>query len=462
LFGNRVFETARLESAAVSDRALDIAISAYAPGSEQVKDGLKHTCVGFVAYETKGAKVWPRDPLGEATAVARCRTCGEMMLAEGKDALPPCSVCGNPLEPVAVYQPLGFRTDYAARDYDDTSDELAGSSAPQLAASPPAEKLVQVGALSLASLELAPVLRINDNRGKLFDFKRMKDRSVVVDDPTLYGGELRIDTRDAAAVATGAIGEIRPTDVLVLTLNHVPLKGSVITTTRNACPAGTPALLSFAEVLKRGAHAELDIHPDELEVGLQPYNAGGFITQRIFLSDALENGAGYAIELAKPERIQAVLRRVRDELGRQYAAPEHARSCDGSCPNCLRSYENRRIHGALDWRLALDVARLALGDVFDIGGWMQLAENAARNLADALKADINIEVGKVQDLVTLTSSGSRTAIVLGHPLWIHLPQQLNSTQTEVMAELEETFERVTFSDPFVLQRTPIQVLQHLQ
>jgi DEAD/DEAH box helicase domain-containing protein len=461
LFGAKVWEKGRLDGAVVSDRALDVAISAYAPGSEQVKDGQKHTCVGFVAYETKGPKVWPRDPLGAPTAVARCRDCGEMtMAAPGVSS--PCSVCGKPLEEVAVYQPLGFRTDYQPRDYDDSTDELAGSSSPQLAASPPPGAAVQAGPITLAPIELAPVLRINDNRGRLFDFRRMPDKSVVVDDASLYGDDLRIDTRAATPLATGAIGEIRPTDVLVITMDRLPLKGGVITTSRAACPAGTAALLSFAEVLKRGAHAELDIHPDELEVGLQPYNANGFITQRIFLSDSLENGAGYAIELARPDRIDAVLRRVRDVLGAGYRAPAHAYECDGSCPNCLRSYENRRIHGALDWRLALDVASLALGDELDVAGWMGVARRSANNLVSALAAEMALEVREVGGLVVLASPTAGSAVVLGHPLWIHQPHQLNRSQTEVMAELEDDFARVVFSDPFVLERTPIQILRHLQ
>jgi DEAD/DEAH box helicase domain-containing protein len=460
LYASRVYEKAKLESAVVSDRALDVAISSYAPGSEQVKDGLRHTCVGFAAYETKGPKAWPRDPLGAPTPVARCRDCGEMTMADG--AVLPCSVCGKPLEEVGVYQPLGFRTDYAPRDYDDTTDELAGSSAPQLAASPAPEKSVQCGPITLAAIELAPVLRINDNRGRLFEFKRMPDKSVVVDDPSLYGDDLRIDTKSATPLATGAIGEIRPTDVLVVTMDRLPLKGGVVSTSRSVCPAGTAALLSFAEVLKRGAHAELDIHPDELEVGLQPYNASGFITQRIFLSDALENGAGYAIELARPDRLEAVLRRIRDRLGAQFRETAHADECDGACPNCLRSYENRRIHGALDWRLALDVAGLALGDPIDTDGWMRIATRSAQQLVGALKDDIDIQVSEVGGLVVLASVDSGAAVVLGHPLWVHQAHQLNSIQTEVMAEVEADFPRVVFSDPFVLQRTPIQVLRHLQ
>ncbi len=41
--------------------------------------------------------------------------------------------------------------------------------------------------------------------------------------------------------------------------------------------------------------------------------------------------------------------------------PAHAGACDTSCPDCLRSYgSNLAYHNLLDWRLAIDMANLAL------------------------------------------------------------------------------------------------------
>lgn len=460
LYGARVFQKDKLDAAVVSDRSLDMAISVYAPGSEQVRDGLKHTCVGFVAYESKGPKVWPKDPLGVPTSVGRCRDCGEMQMAS-EDEIWTCSVCGKPMEHVSVYQPLGFRTDYSPRDYDDATDELSTASSPQLAASPAPGTGASVGPLSISSIELAPVMRLNDNRGRLFELKRLTDKSVVVDDRSLYGDDPHVDMSSAVVVGMGAIGEIRPTDVLVVALDRLPLKGGVITTSRNLCPAGMPALLSFAEVLKRGAHVELDIHPDELEVGLQPVRIGESVTHRIFLSDALENGAGYAVELGRPDRLAAVLGRIGADLEARYREAAHAAECDSSCPNCLRSYENRRIHGALDWRLALDVASLALGEPLDVEPWMEIGRGAAESLAGSLKDDLPLRVDEVEGLVAVRGPNESRAVILGHPLWIHHPMQLNDRQAEAAATLEAQGATVEFSDPFVLARTPTQILRHL-
>jgi hypothetical protein len=41
-------------------------------------------------------------------------------------------------------------------------------------------------------------------------------------------------------------------------------------------------------------------------------------------------------------------------------ATPHALECDTSCNLCMRDYFNLPYHGLLDWRLALDMVRLAI------------------------------------------------------------------------------------------------------
>ncbi len=55
---------------------------------------------------------------------------------------------------------------------------------------------------------------------------------------------------------------------------------------------------------------------------------------------------------------------VRIRSGKQVLRPivafSHADRCQTSCPDCLRDYSNLAWHNILDWRMALDLARLAL------------------------------------------------------------------------------------------------------
>ena len=111
-----------LERAAVSDRPLDMAITSFAPGAEVVRDGWAYRCVGFAAYEVRGDRALARDPLGPGIVLLRCRDCGVTQRADGDDPQA-CRVCGQVMAAMVVHQPLGFRTDYARRDYDDFNDD---------------------------------------------------------------------------------------------------------------------------------------------------------------------------------------------------------------------------------------------------------------------------------------------------------------------------------------------------
>ncbi len=129
---------------------------------------------------------------------------------------------------------------------------------------------------------------------------------------------------------------------------------------------------SFAEVFRRGCQVALDVQPDELQVGLQPARINGVRTHRVFVADALDNGAGYASEIGRPENLKGILSDVLVDLAARFDDPQH-RICTESCPDCLRSYDNRRLHGALDWRLGIDVATLAAGEPLDTHRWLSRA-----------------------------------------------------------------------------------------
>ena len=132
-------------------------------------------------------------------------------------------------------------------------------------------------------------------------------------------------------------------------------------TSRTLLPAGPAAFWSFAEILRRACQVALDIDPQELVMGLQARVVARHPSARVFLADALDNGAGYAVELGKPKVFARILDQARQELTTPGKTPRTRAYCTVSCPDCLRSYDNRRLHGALDWRLALDMMDLAAG-----------------------------------------------------------------------------------------------------
>ncbi len=120
----------------------------------------------------------------------------------------------------------------------------------------------------------------------------------------------------------------------------VALPGGAVSVAGRECPSGMAAMQSFGEAVRRGAQAELDIDASEITVGLQSRRVGDVLSCGLYLADTLENGAGYAAELGRPERLVNLLDGITDRLGGMWSSPRHA-DCDSSCPDCLRAYDNR-------------------------------------------------------------------------------------------------------------------------
>lgn len=452
------------ETRSASDRPLDMAISAFAPGAEVIKEGSVLTVVGFAAYEIKGSRAYTKDPLGPEIPIRRCKGCGSARVGRMMDESESCAICGAAVQQLPLHQPLGFRTDYNATDFRDTNETVATAGFAQLAVDADSGgQAVPVAAITVRQLEQAEVVTVNDNRELLFPLVR-SDGTWVCNDASLYDSQQRVPSTGSGVGTEVAIGDVRPTDVLVITLDHLALPDGAIPTDPAVLPAGLSALWSFAEVLRRGCQEALDVHPDELHVGLQPARINGVTSQRLFIADALENGAGYAPELGRPDKLLAILDHVIDRhkgLAERFDSQAHSH-CTESCPDCLRSYDNRRLHGALNWRLALDVATLAAGQPLDSARWLSRAEPLSQAFVRAyavVPASVRVLPGGLFAIVRQDRLG---AVVMGHPLW-RTEEGLNKEQHAAVAALRiDGLEHVALSDVWTLQRAPHEVFRLLR
>lgn len=413
----------------VSERPLGHAVSAFAPGAQVVKDGWVYTANGFAAFSRSKGKPNTTDPLRSKINVLRCHECG----AARTDADPAaatamvCPVCSAAMRRTPVFQPAGFRTlkeRHDGRPDDDSGGP--GSARPVLGWLELDSPATRVGNLDVWRQEQAQLLTINDNDGKLFDLYRHSNGTVIV--PLQESAPPEMPKMPPAA-----IGELRVTDAVLVLPSDLDLPGGAISTLPQHCPAGWAALTSFGEALRRGCHAELDIEPSELVVGLQPRSASGTRTASIYLADTLENGAGYAVELARPEHLRAVLAGVLGPVAAVWEDAAHS-TCDDSCPDCLRAWDNRHLHSALDWRLALDVTELALGSPLSTQRWFDLARPLADRFATAYAQALEgLRVETAGDLTALRC-GSR-AVIVGHPLW-RIDDALTAEQDEAIRDLK--------------------------
>ncbi|WP_439939896.1 DEAD/DEAH box helicase [Nocardia sp. N13] len=385
----------------VSDRPLGQAVSMFSPESLVIRDGWVYQANGFASYNRRTGR--SENPLSATVAVLRCSSC-TYAVSDLPGATPSnCPVCRSAVISTTMHQPLGFRTSESRSDR--RADEYVSSSAsrPVLGWVEAPTEPERPGAMDTWVMDQGKLLTVNDNGGRLFQTERQADGSHVV----VEG--------DGSGRAGFAIGEVRVTDALMVLPNRLALEGGSVAVQPHVCPSGLAALQSFGEALRRGAQAELDIDPSEITVGLQSRRMDTVVSAGIYLADTLENGAGYASELGSSERLLAVVSRLADSLGNLWHAEPHI-SCDSSCPDCLRSYDNRHLHPFLDWRLALDVADLCLGRDLKVDRWLSLAQSTATHFVETFGEPLGAaEVGEESGL-TYVRSGRR-AVLLTHPLW---------------------------------------------
>jgi DEAD/DEAH box helicase domain-containing protein len=441
---------------AISDRPIDMAISNYAPGAQVVRDGWVYTSVGFAAYKPAGIRVVPSDPLGYQHSIKQCSNinCQAYLLDSSSDQCLQCNAVG--LKENTLFEPLGFRTNYRRVAFEeDDSDAASYAGASQLVTDLQPTAIHQVGAVTTKFYESAKTIQINDNFGRGYNLKRQTDETVVVQEPEITSINSDINTAGDADYSNAYIGAIKVSDVLVIDFDSVKLPGAAIDTSTDA---GKSALWSFSEAFKKGCDAELDLSPDELVVGLHPRQQGLIPTSSVFISDAAQNGAGYAVEIGQAEVFERILNKISMDLEQNWAQHPHLGLCGSSCPDCLRSYNNRRIHGFLNWRLALDAVDLALGRELNLSRWFDEGSRSVRKLAEA-NANLDFEV--VDLLPVLTNRESNKSFVFGHPLWSVDVSQLSEEQESVSNIIARRGHSVNLINFFELERSPIKLLMKL-
>jgi DEAD/DEAH box helicase domain-containing protein len=411
------------------DRDLDLAISQFAPRAETVKDGLIHTSIGVVNYRRQGAfaPAEQPNPLGPAQTVGLCHRCQ----AVDPSAPPPgqCQVCGaGPQDPVPynivnLSQPLGFRTLYgASRDFDGIFEWTPRASRPKTGAT-----YRQLNVRRNFGVWAGPdtIYVVNDNHGACFNFEKLTQGETWVTREALAQASSQSGVRAPAIDRNTpsdlrALASVKTTDILVLGIQQWP--NGVDASPLNVY--GRAALYSFGFMLRRAASVRLDVDERELKVGLRVINNGGVVTGQIFLSDSLENGAGYSSLLGRPAEMESLLELIVGVSDpRFYAplvAPAHAGACQTSCPDCVRDFSNLSFHNILDWRLGLDLARLALDPAapidFSVPYWQTLASIATAAYFSGQPGWTSQPNG----LVPYGEQGNQVELIT-HPLWTSGP-----------------------------------------
>jgi len=427
------------------DRDLDIAISQFAPGSETVKDKAVHTACGVVDLYPQGNGVGSRagfvpdldqgnpNPIGlcvHCQAVAQLPPTASPATGGQQPTSIACPVClQQTLRPIDAREPKGFFTDLDSDDFEGSFEWNPHSTRPTLGINSQAEQSVQVCNTTISAFE-DEILSTNDNGGEGgFDFRRA----------TVYGqqrpGAYAATPRSNAYVAVSgsayriALLSRRRTDILLVDMHSWP-QGVFADPTQ---VEGRAAWYSVAFFLRTAAAAELDVDTTELDAGFRSLKANGTPIGQAFLSDKLENGAGYCRWFGEAARFQGLLNQansgISESLADLWMKESHRDECDTSCNYCLRDFYNLPYHGLLDWRLALDVARLAASStaIIDLGSAWGQHDNPWAILLHGVNAPVpatmqRLGYGAPVSFADLRgyvhqSSQRQQILIERHPLW---------------------------------------------
>jgi Lhr-like helicase len=384
--------------AGVIDRSEDVALTEFAPDHQIIKDKMMLRSVGVA---------WPRPPAetfrgvrgspvrfgapAASSSILLCCECGAVALALA-DSLrcPECESVGPDVKTFVGWRPDAYVADIGDRSafyngYMDVKRMHIDSHARPLNDARIDETWHSAKGFKVTGFQ-GRVVRANSNNGEGYSFGKITGTSQM---PGVF------IEQGLSEIKTLAWTETPPTDVT----NDVCLYSELVTdvllaTHSQPLPETTklgasdyfkePVVLSawesVAEIVGKGITLAEDIDPSEISVGkrfIRGVDAGGASARgwALFVSDNLDNGAGYASAYRTGERFGELLAGVHERLGSFFQAPDHAASFRTSCQRCLRHYGNRLNHGSLDWRLGLDMVEVLLGlrSTFDMSSpWWSL------------------------------------------------------------------------------------------
>ena len=461
------FNAHKLREGGNVDRDLDIAISQFAPGSQTVKDKLVHTSIGLADLVPQGSRVDTRPgfhpPLIEPSRkIGVCSNCRAVIPYDDlsntiRESDPQqtilCPICqSQDLHIVDAREPRHFFTDQDPQDYDGQFEWQPRASYPSLSFQRNEKDQVINNATINALSDF--VLSINDrdgNGGFIFYDARIKYRE---NELVPFGsGIYTTDSSDARNIHIEKSNEgyriallsKRKTDVLLAGIKSWPdgLLASPITL------EGRAAWYSFAFWLRIIASAYLDIDPEELQSGTRTYAGDGIPYAEAFLCDKLENGAGYCNFLGQPDVFSNLLLHCNpdakpkggESIATKWLAASHM-GCDTSCNKCLRDYNNMAYHGLLDWRLALDMARIASGEgnIDLVSNWNGNLNPWKANISDSVEAAVKklhfeylATINGLRVFVR-TQNNRNKVLIETHPLWRDTNPVYLTTNQEIRKE----------------------------
>ena len=486
------------------DRDQDMAIFDFAPGSVRTREKLRHRCVGFTGVLPEpdefatdfGVPMRPFNPWSKDDFRLRfCGDCGAW--SRGGDQTSTCPCCGaTHSDPgIRCITPSAYRTEFRP------SDENLASKVGQrmtLASLGKVDKQKTDANLRVNFAEHSEIFLVNPGFRDEVDFTGFHVQEAADQNAQRIGWWTK--TKPLVKLAGQAIssqvlaedqgGRYKAEDGVVNTW----LASTKITNSLQISPVRLnpnlrlldmdiglsmgrrdpsrtsvrAAAISATEILVQRAALDLDIAPEEFDA-LAPNIMAASSGERLpylQISDALPNGSGFCRHLLGDSTIPVsnLIRSILDEAEawpRKEVADIAHSGCGSSCYRCLQRYNNRNLHGLLDWRLGLAYLR-AISDpryecgfdgdygCFEVCDWIATSRDLAHQTKTFIPGNKVSSVDGREDIsmFSLDDRHSRWGVVV-HPLW-------DSKRLFEMLGLDRSFVSI---DSFELFRRPLHVLQ---
>ncbi len=485
------------------DRDVELAVFEYAPGAVRTKDKQKHRVIGFTGTlpdpKMKGNRIDLGGPMnhwfGDSGFVARCSSCGSALYAQHRPDSP--VVCGDcshdtPIDKFGYYlTPSAFRTDFREQS---SLEDVGIMSTRTVATVLNQGKAVELGPLRVWSGAGVTVLHLND--GPQGD--DMPDRFEVTDATdtwvlksprgpkatALEGQAIDFDcvpqlegsrwSRGATVDRSFGLMARKETDALYLELlsfHHGLNLDLVAKEGPHRNTSARAAAISATHLVVQKAALELDVAPDEFEA-LEPRRRGGRPVLQI--ADSLINGSGLSRRLGslspggRPEVvtiIEDILRKEGEWPLNAFLSSQHQKGCHCACYRCLQQYGNRRVHGLLDWRLALSYLRAMVDPGYTCGlngsfdqpelqGWLEQARSLANRVAAIRPGSLSVteSIGPLDlPVISERQGATETKLVVVHPLW-----RTDDASRMIGRDIGPV---IRFVNTFDLERRPLKALE---
>lgn len=453
------------------DRDAPMALSAFAPGSELIKDGWIYKSVGVAAWAPGSFRASEiENPFADQGIVFVCRRCSHLgilqQMPERDLQCPECGADPGVANALQLREPLGFFASNAVRDKRAFDGNFAWTPrAMHARALADLEKLdhQDLPTFSVYSGSASKFI-INDKKGQQFNFvQRHPGENIFVDNGS-YGDEptesVALGMRQKSDF--GFFGARRSAFLLggARWSLHLSTSAEQIDGSNVLAEGKRAAWYSLAFLLRKVASTFLDVEPLDLDAGILSTHVDGDPATFAFITDTVENGAGFSTRIAAPEIFDNYLIKIEEYVEEHLESADHEAKCNGSCYGCLRDYQNMRFHPLLDWKLAVDLFKLIRKK--KIGDY--LAD--VRNIAEVWASSYGGSVESIEDSpcirIKITRSAAPVYLVPHHSLEDTSLDSGNERLKRVYEALISRGDRAFLVDFFTMERTPSLVLADLR